>query len=213
MEPKRDTPEFVQQLLANLDLKKNKKPETDKEIKTDSSSDEDETMDLKAKSTSPTKYFGKRMSFDYHNLKKIEKPILRRQSLLDSDIEALSPSKKNFGVVKFDEKPEEIKNDQGKSENEKQKPQVNKNEKNSQKKSILKNTCFSENLELVKIFLNQEYYNELIEHLNKECGGNSELLREKMPAFFNEFSMKKLNEGGVVQIIKVSTIFNYFFRF
>jgi hypothetical protein len=152
------------------------------------------------------------MSFDYHNLKKIEKPIFRRQSLAASAKESTSPSKKKLGLVKFDEKPEEIKID----ENEEHKPQVkkNENEKKTQKKSILKNTCFGDNLELVKIFLDQEYYKELIEQLNKECGGNQDFLREKMPGFYYEFSMKKFGEKckeGVVKMIKVLRILNYFF--
>ena len=98
------SPEFIQQLIANLDLTIKDAQDPNKEIKTDSSSDEEETIDVKAKATSPSKYYGKRVSFDYHNLKKIEKPIIRRASVFDTIKESNISMEKEINIVKFDEK-------------------------------------------------------------------------------------------------------------
>lgn len=203
-------PEFVQQLLANLDLDK---PNQEKEIKTDSSSDEDETLDIKVQTISPSKYFGKRVSFDYHNLKKIEKPIPRRASLLEKikeNKELSSLAKKGEkNLVKFEEKVEEIKvEEQTKITENKQNsiPSANQEKKKPQKKSILKNTCFSEEIDINKIFLDQEFYKEILVKVNKDFGGNQELIKENLTKVYNEFTMRKFKEGRkdvVVNLLKV----------
>lgn len=201
-------PEFVQEILQKMNLDP-KDLTKEKEIKTDSSSDEDETLDLQIKAISPSKYFGKRVSFDYHNLKKIEKPILRRTSLLEKIQEkkelALFAKKEDKILVKFDEKIEEIKNEEPKNsdshENQQKKPQ---------KKSILKNTCFSEQLDITKIFTDRKFYQEIIEKIEKECGDNQELLKEKLTGFYNEFLVKTLNENRKENIVNLLQVRNFY---
>lgn len=212
MQPQRETPEFVQQLLASMDLKhtSNKKPSSDKEIKTDSSSDEEEEPAVvKPNTVSPNKYFGKRVSFDYHNLKKIEKPIFRRQSLANSGTSTESFKKETEGfkketeglLVKFDEKTEEIKGEE--KEPMKDSEESKGKFEESKKKSILKNTCFSETLEVGKIFIDKQYFQELIERIGKECGENQEFLREKLSVLFSEFIVEKMGSRGKETIGKI----------
>ena len=206
MEPEKNCPEFVQQLLANLDMNDQAQNNPDKEIKTDSSDDEDETIDIKANCISPHKYFGKRVSFDYHNLKKIEKPIFRRNSLFDTIKESptlMAAKKKEVLSVKFQEKNEEIKVEEQEHYIIKKEP----NDIDKKKKSILKNTCFSEHLELEKIFLDKEFFKEIMEKVFKECGDNQDLISEKLPNLYHEFSMAKCNEGMIVTLIKVSIVY------
>ena len=214
------SPEFIQQLIANLDLTIKDAQDPNKEIKTDSSSDEEETIDVKAKATSPSKYYGKRVSFDYHNLKKIEKPIIRRASVFDTIKESNISMEKEINIVKFDEKTEEIKSEEIdksidnplKNENLKKKPQ---------KKSILKNTCFSEELDLDKIFTDKQFYKELIDKVKEECGQIQELIRDKLHNLFNLFMIRKLNEGSKITIAVLLKVFhesliiyqeNYYYR-
>ncbi len=206
MEPEKNCPEFVQQLLANLDMKDQAHNNPDKEIKTDSSDDEDETIDIKANCISPHKYFGKRVSFDYHNLKKIEKPIFRRNSLIDTIKESatLMTMKKEVHSVKFEEKNEEIKGEEPEKALNKGSNMIK-----NKKKSILKNTCFSEHLELEKIFVDNEFYKELTEKVFKECGDNQDLICEKLPNLYFEFSMVKCYEGMIVSLIKVLIVYFY----
>lgn len=204
-ESQKKCPAFVQEILEKMNLDANEITK-EKEIKTDSSSDEDETLDLQIKAISPSKYFGKRVSFDYHNLKKIEKPILRRTSLLEKVQEKkeipLFVKKEDKILVKFDEKIEEIKTEEPKSsesnENKQKKPQ---------KKSILKNTCFSEQLDISKIFIDKKFYQEIIKEIEMKCGDNQELLKENLTVFYNEFLVKNLHESKKENIVKLLQVF------
>lgn len=207
-EETRKCPEFVQQILDNLEINpKNKNPSPDKVIKTDSSSDEEETEtpELTNKSMSPSKFYGKRVSFDYHNLKKIEKPIYRRTSVLEKLIE--SPSKKNkitMNLVKFEDKAEEIK-----SSEKKVVSSLEKNQPKTEKKSILKNTFFLDSFDIEKAFIDKKLYQGLIEKL-KSLEDNT-LIIEKLPNFYNEFIMKRFSEGVkdiIVSLLKVLIITN-----
>lgn len=80
-------------------------------------------------------------------------------------------------------------------------PILNKTEK----KSILKNTCFTEILDLDKIFLDKKFYGDLINELIKECGNDQESLRNRLSGFYIPFLQKRFMEEKsdiVVSIIK-----------
>ena len=180
-------------IQASSPLKKPSPKPQSKEIKTDSS-DEDEILDeisieSKIKQLSPTKYFQKRVSCDYMNLKTIEKPM-RRASAIDSALGNLKDLKENpANLVKFSTITEEIKTEEKENENN---LKIVRNDK--PRRSILKNTFSEEDLVLTKIF-DKKSLIELIEKIDKACGVNAKLYNDVIPKTFLEFW--KINENNL----------------
>lgn len=153
-----------------------------KEIQTDSSEDdiiEDLSIENKIKQLSPTKYFAKRTSFDYQKLKSIEKPMRRASAIEGLNNLKISTNVDKGLLVKFSTITEEIKNEEKiESKN------AFKNEK--PRRSILKNTYIEEEIVLTKVF-DKNSLNDLIEKINKACGGDQKLYNEILPKIFLEF--------------------------
>lgn len=123
------------------------------EIKTDSSDDElaDEvSISMKMQNLSPTKYFGKRISFDYSNLKQIEKP---RRATAQPDSFKLITSDQS---VKFSAKTEEVTDNIPKKQER----------KNDKKHSILKNTVLEEDVKIHNLF-DLKINKDLVEKIEK----------------------------------------------
>ena len=153
-----------------------------KEVRTDSSDDEDDlveeiSVESKIKQLSPTKYFGKRTSFDNLTLKTIEKPM-RRASALELNLPDGKTLEDKGYLVKFSTMSEEIKN-----EEKEDMKKAFKNEK--PRRSILKNTFVEENLVLIKIF-DKKNLIELIEKIDKACAGDQKLYNDMISKCFFE---------------------------
>ena len=128
-------------------------------------------------------------SCDYMNLKTIEKPM-RRASAIDSALGNLNDLKENpANLVKFSTITEEIKTEEKENENN---LKIVRNDK--PRRSILKNTFVEEDLVLTKIF-DKKSLIELIEKIDKACGGNAKLYNDVIPKTFLEFW--KINENNL----------------
>lgn len=175
------------------------------EIYTDSSDDEDETLDLKIKTLSAEKIFGKRMSFDYHNLLNIEKISIRKSSLSEIKkkdifeaeiIEKKIENENKTHLVKFNSKSEEI-NDQANDQ---------KKIKNKKNRSILKKTCFEESLNLNKVFMFPEC-KELIKSIEEDAEKKKVLVKNIIFQNFQDFwNSKRENSKFRFDVIKVKKI-------
>ena len=140
---------------------------------------------------SPAKYFGKCPSFEYKNLKSIERTTQRAQSAIHH-VPKIEETEKSFS----NKTPEEN-NSQMEMENSKVhfSAQVIEDEADGiisavdqkptkkPKKSILKKTHFNEEITLDKIFKN-EINGAFIEKLCLECGKECKHFSEKLPKGF-----------------------------
>lgn len=176
------------------------------DIHTDSSDDEDETLDLKIKTLSADKNFGKRISFDYHNLLNIEKISIRKSSLTDIKKNEIPEPEVNekkterinkTHLVKFNSKSEEIKDE----------IHDKKNQKNIKNRSILKKTCFDENLNMNQVFLSPEC-KELIKIIEEDAEKKHIAIKNIIFQNFEEFwYSKKENNKIQFNVLKVNTFF------
>ena len=162
-------------------------------------SEEDEEVE---RSYSPSKYFGKRPSFEFKNLKAIEKPLLNRQysEFRFKDLRALDPEKKvskeaeNYKVRFLGEEVIEVPDPMLGSQSI---------EKKKAAKSILKKAHFTDEVPIDKIF-DKTYSQSLIDRVLADSQESKRDYHELLAKHFNEtWRNVEKNEEEAMQFLKV----------
>ena len=173
--------------------------------------DDEETVE---KSYSPSKYFGKRPSFEFNNLRKIERTTHRAFSAIHKKREEQT-----------EKSPSNVTNDEGGSEKDMENSKVHfsnqiiEDEKENilsptttekktkkPKKSILKKTHFNEEITLDKLF-KDEIVGEFIQKFSLECGKEGKHFSEKLPKCFVEH-WKSIGHDSISSILFLK-VFNF----
>lgn len=166
---------------------------------------EEEVIDEKM--YSPSKYFGKRPSFEFRNLKKIERTTHRAFSAIhkikdqyieksptnvsagdSNSIPEMESSKVHFSAQIIEDEKENILS-----------PQIKKAKK--PKKSILKKSHYNEEITLENIF-NFEINKEFIEKISIETAKEGKHFSEKLPKMFTEY-WKNIGQNKNAEFLKV----------
>lgn len=166
---------------------------------------EEEVIDEKM--YSPSKYFGKRPSFEFRNLKKIERTTHRAFSAIhkvkdqyieksptnvsagdSNSIPDMENSKVHFSAQIIEDEKENILS-----------PQIPKTKK--PKKSILKKSHYNEEITLENIF-NFEINREFIDKISMETAKEGKHFSEKLPKMFSEY-WKNIGQNKNTEFLKV----------
>lgn len=173
-----------------------------KDQSSNSKKQENEEDDYVERSYSPSKYFGKRPSFEFKNLKNIEKPSLNRQFSEAFFLRQEKQEKEENLKVKFVGEVligDQINNDPFKKE------------KNTKKKTILKKTHFVEELKLEDIFDKDdcaEIINKIKQQSEEEKRDFKEILKIN---FFEYWDQHHKNNDEIIKFLKVFFFFLLFF--
>lgn len=192
----------------------------------------EEDDDEVEKTFSPSKYFGKRPSFEYKNLKKIERASHRAHSAIPKNRAASEKSPSNRtneneesasqdcfenpmenSKVHFSEKvigiSDEETNEVLASVGVSVSPDVVVTKQGKKpKKSILKKTHLSEEITLERIF-NKDVNQSLIEKINQESGKEGRHFSEKIGKCFAEH-WKSLTQEDAISFLQVALFPNFY---
>ena len=153
------------------------------------------------RSYSPSKYFGKRPSFEYKNLRKIERTTIRALSAVQKkrvEVEN-TPSSKTYDEESLS--PQDMENSKVHFsahvlEDEKEVSSPSKVVIKKPKKSILKKSNFNEEIILEKIF-NKDINEDFMDKLALECAKEGKHFSEKICKSFMEYWKNLSNENGI----------------
>ena len=194
-QPKGSTPEIFLP-LGNLRLKTNFSNSTQSPGMKKQEAEEDDEVE---RSYSPSKYFGKRPSFEFKNLKNIEKPLLNRQySEFKFKEHKLDLSQKvsidNSKKIRFKGTEEIIEDEMLDSKSF---------EKKTASKPILKKAHFTDEIPLEDIF-SEEFNQTLIIQILEESKQNNKHYNELMSKYFVAFwKSVETDDEKAIRFLKV----------
>jgi hypothetical protein len=163
-------------------------------------SEEEEDVE---RSYSPSKYFGKRPSFEFKNLKSIEKPLLNRQfsefKFREAKPEADKKVSKEAESYKVRFKGEEI-IEPVDGENMVDSKTL---EKKKASKPILKKAHFTDEIPIDNIF-DKNYHQNLIDKIMAECHEHKKDFHDLLAKYFVEaWKMVEDNDAEAIKFLQV----------
>lgn len=164
-------------------------------------SEEDDAVE---KSYSPSKYFGKRPSFEYKNLIKIERTTQRALSAVQKKLDETEKTPPNKAYDEESSSQQELENSKVHFsahilEEEKDvisSPSINSKIVKKPKKSILKKSNYNEDINIDKIFI-QDINQDYIDKLLLESGKEGKHFSEKITKSFVDYWKSLSHEHGI----------------